>query len=936
MAFINWGSESEQQKKYRKFLEEQALLEQAINANQGRNGQALGVGGGSLLYKNVNNQSTLVLFNEIGQTNYRYYLANYSTGVINGPFDTGVSREDYNIGFNDTSLFPLQYSGYAMRFYRGDINEHTMLFLNSEGMVVESIVAISTDVTMEVYQGKYVVATDYDEGLLWVFDGTTLLTDNEIFTGSVGFSFGTDGNYATTKNRLGLKLTMEDDSVRFYLCNSNQITKVYETTPENELTKYVQFHTMYESENFVVLTYNRSNNRLVKMEIIGPDGNLITLRNIVSNVYTDSSFNVYGSGKLFLHTWRSADTGADHEIFMWQDSRGILDSVTLSAETYTGWTYDYRQRYYGSDYNYLSVENAALWFYGPNSDTNGLTYFDDAVAIAIFDGQVPYTYEYASGSTKGIYFSDEAISRNYMLYATDKNDDATLQAMVMKPNSQVTFSNLDAPTTDLDDLDLTENGDRVIVVVEYDNEEINTILHSFDALGNKSNSTLSFETNSHNTRTSYGVFTVDGDTNQQFFLTPSGNWAAYPSLGNDWYEALFHTNSERTSAPYEINYAGTFRIPYTHTQLGIDPNDGISGLSPEDFISDGVVASGTDYFGPGSSYFTNLYPGLFVLAAKSIDIETFEIIGNLGADGSGDVESEIIEVSGYSPGYSKTYSACIKKVFNSNDPSVNQIIIVDVAAESLSQSVSAGNTDDNLHRVTGLAAATEVHYLLFAKTEDGSGYVTYQEALSVITEYLDLVDGQNIANALTALNASYENITGVFPAHDSGDPDRIYYFSDQGFNNISDGGGDMYDTGNLIRTSLVSGIPFRVFNASGQVNSFTIPSYSDAWFGRNRFFVTRYDDNEDIVIQSYDLGGNVKATVNTGHPDWDHGDYIEDRGEILTTDKYLDLELDEVVLNLKFHAISPTGINSVSAITPDDEPQFVFRIVSNDWGEWND
>ena len=176
MAFINWGSESEQQKKYRKFLDEQALLEQAINASQGRSSQAPGVGGGSLLYKNINdqiinNQSTLVIFNEVGQTNYRYYLANYSTGAINGPFDTGVNREDYSL--NDTDLFPLQYSGYAMRFYRNDINEHTMLFLNAEGMVVESIVAISTDVTMEVYQGKYVVATDYDESLFWVFDGTT-------------------------------------------------------------------------------------------------------------------------------------------------------------------------------------------------------------------------------------------------------------------------------------------------------------------------------------------------------------------------------------------------------------------------------------------------------------------------------------------------------------------------------------------------------------------------------------------------------------------------------------------------------------------------------------------------------------------------------------------------------------------------------------------
>jgi hypothetical protein len=377
-----------------------------------------------------------------------------------------------------------------------------------------------------------------------------------------------------------------------------------------------------------------------------------------------------------------------------------------------------------------------------------------------------------------------------------------------------------------------------------------------------------------------------------------------------------------------INY-GEPAIPYTHTQLQDDPDE---GLLPEDFISDGAVAPGTNYFGSGSSYFTNLYPGLFVMVAKSIDIATFEITGNLGADGSGDVESEIFDV----PGYSKTYSACIKKVFNSNDPSVNQIIIVDVATESLSQAVASDDTDNNFHRVSGLANATEVHYLLFAKTEDGTGYVTYEEALSVITEYLDLVDGENLADTLTALNANYENITGVFPAYDSNDPDRIYYFSDLGFNYIDDGGGDMYDTGNVMLTSIYLGVPFRVFNATGQVNSFTVNRYETIDLGRNAFFVTELDQNDNHVIKSYDLSGNIKATANTGHPGISYRDYIEDRGEIMTSDKYYDPEFDNIVVNLKFHAISPTVIDSVNAVTPDDDQQFIYRIVSNDWGEWAD
>jgi hypothetical protein len=56
----------------------------------------------------------------------------------------------------------------------------------------------------------------------------------------------------------------------------------------------------------------------------------------------------------------------------------------------------------------------------------------------------------------------------------------------------------------------------------------------------------------------------------------------------------------------------------------------------------------------------------------------------------------------------------------------------------------------------------------------------------------------------------------------------------------------------------------------------------------------------------------------------------------MTSDKYFDPEINDTFVKLKFHAISPTGIDSVNAVTPDDDPQFIYRIVSNDWGEWAD
>jgi hypothetical protein len=100
MAFINWGHESKEQKKFRKFLDEESLMEQAINASQGRSGNAPGVGGGSLQYNRSNptTQTTLVVFRELDNATYSYYIADYTNARIIGPFDTGVSVEEYSLG----------------------------------------------------------------------------------------------------------------------------------------------------------------------------------------------------------------------------------------------------------------------------------------------------------------------------------------------------------------------------------------------------------------------------------------------------------------------------------------------------------------------------------------------------------------------------------------------------------------------------------------------------------------------------------------------------------------------------------------------------------------------------------------------------------------------------------------------------------------------
>jgi hypothetical protein len=469
------------------------------------------------------------------------------------------------------------------------------------------------------------------------------------------------------------------------------------------------------------------------------------------------------------------------------------------------------------------------------------------------------------------------------------------------------------------------------VVIEYENGpgEINTIVQSFNSSGIKAEPKLELETESHGTEAGYGTYIVTGD-NLTNFLTPSGAWAQYPDFEAST-GAYFHTNLDQTTAPYVATWLDP-KVQYTHTQLDDAPDEGVA---PEDFIMDGSIVNGEEYFGTGSTYFTNLYPGLFVLSAKSIDISSFGINGNIGADGSGEVETEIVNINSYSPSYSKTYTAYVKKVYESGDPSINQIIIIDTDGTGVSQSVDPTTTDDT-HRLTGIDAATEIHYLLFAKTVDGSGYVTPEEIESVITEYLDLVDDQTLGDTLSVLNSSYSNITGVFPAYDSEDPDRIYYFSDAPDANstIDDGGEDMYDDANIITTNLTTGREIKIFKSTGEVTQITLTVLPEMYFGRNGFFTIDVNNNSDLIIRTYDLDGNLITTSNSTHIDYEYGDYIEDRGGLITGEKYFDPEIGAVFWDSRFYMISYDMMEFVSVTLVDSSNRV--KVISNDWGEWND
>lgn len=204
-------------------------------------------------------------------------------------------------------------------------------------------------------------------------------------------------------------------------------------------------------------------------------------------------------------------------------------------------------------------------------------------------------------------------------------------------------------------------------------------------------------------------------------------------------------------------YGDSISITYSHTQLS-EYNDG--GMNLEDYPMDGAIVPG---MGASGSYFTNMYPGLFLLAAQGTEIDEFKVDGYLGADGGGSQSAYDFQLTtGLSP--STTWQVFVKQVYGAQDPSVNQMIIVNAAtASGLTHSFpDPQNTDSDLHAVSGLLAAgvSEIYYILMA-LRDGepmSQSEVSQVALTLITK---VEQSGSLESLLAGLSTGYRDMIDV-------------------------------------------------------------------------------------------------------------------------------------------------------------------------------
>jgi len=177
----------------------------------------------------------------------------------------------------------------------------------------------------------------------------------------------------------------------------------------------------------------------------------------------------------------------------------------------------------------------------------------------------------------------------------------------------------------------------------------------------------------------------------------------------------------------EDNVDYNLSIPYTHLQ-----DDGSYECDYTNPPMNGAIVDGSSYFGTGSQYFTNMYPGMFMIAANGINVTEFSITGNIGSDGNG-VDAVYIVTA--HPGW----TAFVKTNYDldGSDPSINHIILVygDVSGATQLYDNTAEYDD---HCVQGLGTQNTTIITVVVATEPSTPPLSEAQALAIADKILDV------------------------------------------------------------------------------------------------------------------------------------------------------------------------------------------------------
>jgi uncharacterized delta-60 repeat protein len=190
-----------------------------------------------------------------------------------------------------------------------------------------------------------------------------------------------------------------------------------------------------------------------------------------------------------------------------------------------------------------------------------------------------------------------------------------------------------------------------------------------------------------------------------------------------------------------------YSIPCTHTQsqtfYTLDDFTSPYGYAYKPDVFDGKVKSGSEYFGPNSQYFTQMYPGMFVLIAKNISIREFSITGGTGSGFEYPSKQGAVTVDVFSlMANGKEYTCFLKSVSSVptgnpyDDPSINQIIMIPGNLDGITHLYDETSQYDD-HCIQGLSDRTEIYYIMVSRGNNLA--LETVDAKKVAQQFLSLV-----------------------------------------------------------------------------------------------------------------------------------------------------------------------------------------------------
>jgi hypothetical protein len=809
MSFINWGDETPEQKAHRRKMEEQALIEHAMmrkifEARSGTASAAAASAGSGSPFPSKLGISTSYIYDDING-DLRIGFVDYAINGFSKVFNTGLNLVDqwiYDIN-NYNGTYIVDSKGYAIVF-SNNVNEHKIFFFTAGGAHIDTIEVTTSDLSIWGINGDWVLLQDYDARKVWWFDGETLRYDFDTFANTSIFTYdyqyNLDGFFIySLKN--GMSRVYINDGLGFRVIMEQDIT----LTPDIS-----HIHRAYANSRILrVITYDSAEGAYTKLEYFDSDANSLNDYDLSGENYTETYGDVYGTGK-HIDSFLNSTT----LIMYYCDSvRQIYLDQNHSRVNYGDYFVigDYVSKGTFTD----SISERAVICFNNNSGIyqNGLLEVTYCDFIPMYDDNNAFsTYTLADDEAKlfgrdSIFVADAI----FVPVCTDTvADPKQLQVLTFPIGAPATYT---SDLIDFNSFQIIQNsfgsGKRYFLIVSDDAYPSPGEVFVFDSVGLSWKSFIFTDVTNGNlvidTAGDVLTFRCSNDPSDTYYYTATTNIlnpGVAPKFGSVYQPTNCKTENgvepstlvlqgATSSRLYLFNDAGNDAIidggdnmynggnqlysgiagsiPYTHTQS--TGNNGVEATSA-DFVKDGAVVNGDSYFGGGSSYFTNCYPGLFVCVAKNINVDYFGIEGTTGSDTSGYVSSDPINITVGGTDYTvfyKTTSGGGVDFSSGPIPTVNQIIIIDSQSGDAIQTVGDGALND-LHEISELVAsgANDIHYLLLS-TYNQSVQVglTESEITTIATAYLNVVHGYNIADTLSELNANYSEITSLVNSQDT-------------------------------------------------------------------------------------------------------------------------------------------------------------------------